>query len=735
MLKRIVSISLSAVVLGLLCFCAYLFFSNESDTSAESEKSDGPPLPDELPFLSVQGDTTVDEQGEEVFLRGVNFGGFLSFEGMGLPTEAVLTEDRLREELEKRMGKENTDLLFDEYRKNIIQKQDFANAKDAGANFVRLMFDCRYAETGKIEEAVGWAKEAGIYVILDMQAAPGGQNTFSHSNHDGTARLWTDRANRDETVRLWEILAKRFKDEPAVAGYEILNEPCADDNDKLASLYKSAIEAIRRIDQRHIILLDDNGNLDFSVFKENDFGSNLVYVFHVYSEGVFNKVPEYQAFGEERKVPVICNEYGGMELIAFFEAEGIPHAPMHYKLNRDNPGTPFYYLPPDNLYSVWIHDILQRSSDGNALSRKAAGLIDESGLPQGMKDALMEILRTKGTIGEEDIKALGRDAYSQVIGIVEEIQNIKSDLALDAIADTFSEKSREEKLALMESLQTQYWKKGTMEFSSSADAEPAPSPFNSVGSGSAPRPAAQTYGVFIGLEPEDSSRLSGYDIVVIDAAYFTAEDIRKLHESGQTVYSYLNIGSVENFRDYYAEYEPLTLGEYEDWPEERWVDVFRPEWQRFVTGTLAASLSEKNVDGFFLDNADVYYEYKNENIYDGLVSIISGLGRYGLPLIVNGGDTFVTELLENGGPAAELITGVNQETVFTSIDFKNGGFGLQGVEDRRYYCGYLELCKEQGLQVYLTEYASDPDDVEPSIDAYCEENGFLYYISTSLELD
>jgi hypothetical protein len=459
MSKKIALISLTVIIVGFLCFGAYHVFIRNSGISAEGDSRNN-----ELPFLSVRGKVIVDPRGDEVFLRGVNFGGFLSYGGMGLPTEADLTEDQLREELEKRMGRESTDFLFDEYSKNIIQKQDFVNAKEAGVNFIRLMFDYRCVETGKIDEAVGWAKEAGIYVILDMQAAPGAQNTFAHANHDGAARLWTDRANQDEMVRLWEVLAGRFKDEPAVAGYEIVNEPCVADNEKLASLYKRMIEAIREIDRRHIILLDDNGNLDFSVFKENDFGSNLVYVFHVYSEGVLMRIPEYQAFGEERQVPVMCNEYGDMALIAFFEAEGIPHAPMHYKLNRDNPDTPFYYLPPNNLYSIWIHDIVQRSSDGSVLSRRITGLIGESSLSQDLKDTLLAILREKGTIGEADIKLLGRDAYTQASGIVAEIRNIKSALALDAIAETFQEKSRAEKNALMESLRTEYWERGMMGF-------------------------------------------------------------------------------------------------------------------------------------------------------------------------------------------------------------------------------------------------------------------------------
>lgn len=244
---------------------------------------------------------------------------------------------------------------------------------------------------------------------------------------------------------------------------------------------------------------------------------------------------------------------------------------------------------------------------------------------------------------------------------------------------------------------------------------------------------ATSYGVFLGLDPEDMARLSGYGLVVIDAEYYTAEQIAQLHAAGQTVYTYLNIGSVENFRDYYEVYEPLTLGVYEDWPDERWVDVSQPEWQRFVVDTLAASLAEKGVDGFFIDNADVYYVYPREEIYAGLVETLSGLKAYGLPLVINGGDTFVSALMEDG--QIGLVDGVNQESVFTSIDFDQGTFGTQDAENHAYYLEYLSLCRDAGLNVYLLEYATDPAAVETQIAAYCGENGFLYYISDDLELD
>ena len=113
------------------------------------------------------------------------------------------------------------------------------------------------------------------------------------------------------------------------------------------------------------------------------------------------------------------------------------------------------------------------------------------------------------------------------------------------------------------------------------------------------------YGVFLSVT-EDLSALRDYKTVVIDAQYFSGAEIEAFRADGHTVYSYLNVGSLENFRDYYATYAPLTLGAYEHWDEERWIDVADQRWQRFLTETLIPALLEKHIDGFFVDNCDVY---------------------------------------------------------------------------------------------------------------------------------
>ena len=52
------------------------------------------------------------------------------------------------------------------------------------------------------------------------------------------------------------------------------------------------------------------------------------------------------------------------------------------------------------------------------------------------------------------------------------------------------------------------------------------------------------YGVFLNADASSLEQLKNYDLIVIDAQYFTKSDIELLHQNGTRVYTYLNIGSI-----------------------------------------------------------------------------------------------------------------------------------------------------------------------------------------------
>ena len=196
--------------------------------------------------------------------------------------------------------------------------------------------------------------------------------------------------------------------------------------------------------------------------------------------------------------------------------------------------------------------------------------------------------------------------------------------------------------------------------------------------------------------------------------------------------TYLNIGSIENFREYYTTYAEVAIGEYEHWEEEEWVDAANPDWQKFI-GQLSQELNEKGVDGFFINNCDVYDYAPHESIFEGLTAILQNMMTFGKAVIINGGDTYVAEYRERYGAIDQIMTGVNQESVWSSIDFDSGTFREQTSETRDYFCKYLETCKADGVEVYLLEYTTNQKLIQ-KIKVYCKEQDFHFYISSSLEL-
>lgn len=241
------------------------------------------------------------------------------------------------------------------------------------------------------------------------------------------------------------------------------------------------------------------------------------------------------------------------------------------------------------------------------------------------------------------------------------------------------------------------------------------------------------YGVFLSVTGDIDS-LNGYKTVVIDAQYFSKTEIDAFRAAGHKVYSYINVGSIENFRDYYSDYKDITLGEYENWDEEFWIDVSDSRWQSFLIEEMIPSLLEKDIDGFFVDNCDVYYHYPTEQILDGLTVIMRSLVGTGKAVLINGGDAYLDAYCKAGGQWSDVITGINQETVFSQILWNEDRFGTASTEDREYFRDYIERYAAKGADIYLLEYTRDKRLIR-EISEYCRENGFHYYVSDSIELD
>jgi uncharacterized protein (TIGR01370 family) len=242
------------------------------------------------------------------------------------------------------------------------------------------------------------------------------------------------------------------------------------------------------------------------------------------------------------------------------------------------------------------------------------------------------------------------------------------------------------------------------------------------------------YGVYLSDNyselPEDVS----CETIVIDAQYYSKKEIAELKETNGTVLSYLNVGSIEDFRDYFPEYEDLILGPYENWEEEYWVNVADERWQDFVVKDLAKPILNKGVDGFFIDNTDVYYNYNNDGVYQGLTNILMQLKNSKAQIVINGGDAYVSKYLEENGNLDGILDGVNQESVYTSIDFDNKSFAENDEETRDYYLEYLNSVVSHGKKAYVLEYTDDSKLKDFAVKE-CHKKEFIVYVSDSIELD
>ena len=87
------------------------------------------------------------------------------------------------------------------------------------------------------------------------------------------------------TILIWEELARRYKDETIIIGYDILNEPVTPTGygaSDLRNFYDQIVPAIRAIDTNHILFIE--GNYWATTFDElyPPFDNNMVYAFHKY---------------------------------------------------------------------------------------------------------------------------------------------------------------------------------------------------------------------------------------------------------------------------------------------------------------------------------------------------------------------------------------------------------------------------------------------------------------------
>ena len=147
-------------------------------------------------------------------------------------------------------------------------------------------------------------RKDGLQVIFDFHGVPGGRikaspiagtagtlaNETLNANGDNFL-MFFDKNYLDAFVDLWKMVARHYKDEPIVVGYDLYNEPVQTNQVKYDYLYcqYEAAKAIREIDaEKPIIIAANNWSsaAAFNYLKPLPL-KNLIYQGHMYEPGSF----------------------------------------------------------------------------------------------------------------------------------------------------------------------------------------------------------------------------------------------------------------------------------------------------------------------------------------------------------------------------------------------------------------------------------------------------------------
>lgn len=228
----------------------------------------------------------------------------------------------------------------------VKEKDVEREAADFGFNFVRLLtswvaiepqkgvYDEVYLR--KFDEIIKWYTDRGIYVMIDMHQDLYGEKVGGNGAPDWACvtdnatpvdwpaeipwwvknidpmvinswvNFWEYKEHKflqDHYVGAWTLVVNRYKDNPYVIGYDLMNEPVPGDLIKLLSgdfekkwlpdLYDKLIKEIRKVDKNKYIFIEPipaQVSFGFPSFlrkiEDEIFPSRLVYAPHLYPAGL-----------------------------------------------------------------------------------------------------------------------------------------------------------------------------------------------------------------------------------------------------------------------------------------------------------------------------------------------------------------------------------------------------------------------------------------------------------------
>jgi Endoglucanase len=283
-------------------------------------------------FITISGPDLIKPDGTKLFIKGTNLGNWVNPEGYMFKFNKTNSARFINEMFCQMVGPDFTAEFWKEFKENYITKDDVVFIKNTGSNTIRLPFHYKLFTDedymgltanqdgfARIDSVVKWCREEGLYLILDMHDAPGGQTGDNIDDSYGYPWLFESATSQKQYCEIWRSIADYYKNEPVILGYELFNEPIPNYMEnkkeleaKLEGIYKQGVAAIREVDKNHIILLGGsqwNGN--FEPLTDSTFDDKIMYTCHRYGgEPTKEAIIKIINFRDKVNLPMYMGEIG-----------------------------------------------------------------------------------------------------------------------------------------------------------------------------------------------------------------------------------------------------------------------------------------------------------------------------------------------------------------------------------------------------------------------------------------
>jgi hypothetical protein len=396
--------------------------AEESDWSPPQWKPD----PIDQDFIRTYGTTLrkgpTDTVGSVVVLRGVNLGNYLLIEpwlnGWVSGTITATNESdyyTLREILGDRFGAADAKTLLQTYRDSYLTDADFDFLMRMGVSLIRLPIYYRDLQDDEgnlipegfedIDRVIEASADRGMVVLLDLHGAPGAQSVDCWTGRCNFNKLFQGTETEQnlyqtQTITLWTAIADRYKDNTAVMGYDLLNEPIGALVDSLPSLdqlksfwdyYDRLYDAVRAKDARHIVVMEAIWDLNTLPNPAHYGWDNVVYQLHTYCSWCEDQNPSsadrakaHRAFVDDKVAMVRTYQDGCQVQVPILIGEFTAY---------DNPDTWSYYLEHFNdqgwSWTLWTYKMAIPNSSWGLLTDHA---YDVAALPKFREDSYDTLL-------------------------------------------------------------------------------------------------------------------------------------------------------------------------------------------------------------------------------------------------------------------------------------------------------------------------------------------------------